>query len=187
MNAGSTLLELLIAMSLSSLIMIILFNAYALIAKNYNQVKQLSEAIANSQYALYFLKNNFGSHHKISLFAIQSDRYPNLKLIHNTEGFGLADESVLQGRVYFYTSKDSKGNSGLYFKENQKPRILIASKITALQVLYAIQCLDSKNICSYTKSEFVKDWRLVKGVALTFTVQIAPELRKQLRTYFALH
>ncbi len=186
MNAGYTLLELLVAMSLSSLIMILLFNSYALIAKDYSQVKQYSDAITNSQYVLYFLKQYFNNHPKVSLFPIWQAQYPSLRLNSNSEGFGLIDNDSAC-RVYLYTSKNADNHPGLYFKENQKPRILIASKISSMQVIYAIKCPDSKNICSYSHSEQITDWRSVKGVALSFRVQIAPSIQKQLRSYFAIH
>lgn len=180
-------MELLIASTLSSVIIILLFNYYGVISKNYMWIEQLSETINNNNYLFFSLGNYFSTKEKLQFLPPHDDE---TKLLNNSSN---SDVLVLQKKLnghelktFFYIAKDNGNQFGFYVKELGKPRIELTNNILNMRLMFATKCKNSINVCNYVLSKDVIDWSEVVAVKIKLNIMINRHLTKTIRMYYAL-
>lgn len=189
-NEGFTLLELLLASCLGSVLIITLMSSYALIAKENRAINELDAAITECNYLIYFLYQHFHDNTSSikTVFTLSLHDYQSLKMINNSEGIGLTRKigSKIQ-KEYFFLSETAQKDEAFYYKEDNKPKIRIASGIVGLKIWYGLKCIKTDNICHYVFGNQLSNDVVIRAIKMMVTIRVNQLETKSSNVYFAIN
>lgn len=179
-ETGFTLSELLIALSLSSFLMLPLINYFNLVLKNEAEIQGYANVTTHCAFAFYFFSKN------LERLAEQGGRFTtyndlNLKNKSGSDVLAIVNNGI---RTIFFLSDDRDNLTSLYYKQEGQHRILVAKNISDMHVLYAVESKLVPHQFSYVKSANMTDWNLVKGVKIILNVSVNKDL-KEIYFYFS--
>lgn len=190
-NSGFTLIELSIACCLSGFLFLLLMTFYSAHVRFSIELKQTAEQLENARYACFFIRNLFSQSRRIK--SLSHKECSHLKVRPGTDGCELELRSNKNTKVVFLFISQSNALSAppqpsyaLFYKEQNKPRIEIASDVYSMKIVYGLRCSRSDNICSYEESNETLNWARVTSVKLSLLMQQGL-LSKKWNLYLALN
>ncbi len=167
---GFTLLEIMLATSLGSCIVVALLVYCSLISKFYLYVNEHSQRVENRRFVVFFLLDYFQHLTGAFVLPMNKDFFSKLKIKRDSEGLQVVSLINNQQVVsYIYLSDVGHNMASLFLKQENKPRIEIARGIDHMKSLYGIKCPSSNNICNYFNANQIVDWMQVRSVEVTLT------------------
>lgn len=185
---GFSLLELMLAMTLGSALMCILFTYYSLFEKIHHDIQEESLQMENARFTIYFLFNFLRYQRNVLVLPIDGATTTFLRVKEKSDAVQIRklvnDAEIIS---FLYLSKISPDITAFFYKQANKPRIEIARGIDQLTIEYGIKCLKSNNICMYLTGKSIRDFSQIRSVLLTFTQKRENGTLKTWRFYSALN
>jgi hypothetical protein len=165
---GFTLMEILIANALCSLLILLFIMCFNFCLRTNLELKGMANDLENCRFACYFIRQKLSAAYRVEQITLQEKSM--LRAISNDAiKFYLIKDKAIPYFLYLAQSNTSGSKSplSLYFKELNKPRVEIAEGITQLKILYGIKCPKALNICQYLLAKQVNDWTQVSSLNLS--------------------
>jgi hypothetical protein len=180
---GFSLLEILVANTLSSLIILMVLIIFFSLYKSYQYSQAEAELLENGRYAVYLLNRE--------LHLIDEDGFIHEKSPKSIHGYHRNLPKYLQNQVKngsdileiegspsraFYIGDSHRCTKfgekiyALYRKKNYHPREELVSNIVDMNISYGLSCEDSKNVCNYASADQIIKWQQVVSVKILLSL-----------------
>jgi Tfp pilus assembly protein PilW len=182
---GFSLLEILVANTLSSLLILMVLIIFFSLYKSYQYSQAEAKLLENGRYAVYLLNRE--------LHLIDEDGFIYQKNVHSIHGYHGNLPKYLQNQVKndsdvvevevegfpsraFYIGDSHRCTKlgekiyALYRKKNYHPREELVSNIVDMKISYGLSCEDSKNVCNYASADQVIKWQKVVSVKILLSL-----------------
>lgn len=191
---GFTLLELMLAMSLGSVLVLLLLVFYSQGLKFYYQVNQLAEELENGRYACFFLRRLLKQSVGVKGLTDLEKNNHLLRIKKTSDAFEqitLEHDQQIKTTLFIseITSKPpGKKLYGLFKKQAGKPRIEIAEGIQDMKVWYGVKAPSMSHVDRYIPANEVVDWHEVVIMKIILLSQTGSNPKvKEWRMYIAVN
>lgn len=201
-DSGFSLMELLAAVFLSSLLLLGLTKIYLSVQESY----RLQNSLLNIQEKMRLLSRLLTYRVRMAGFAGCDHSVEKVKQPQAIVGYQKGDNAVLAlgecypfknreqfMRVKYFVAKTSRKNSqgspiyALYQQPIGSRRIELAEGISKMQIKYGIATQDAKNIKQYISAPQVSDWKKVRSVDIKLLFNsIDQRIKKSFNLYISL-